>query len=78
MELVETGPNWPRKVRLTLPKGLGPPLKEVSFDRFWAHAGLCHGLTTQGGLIWTKTGPNRPKMPHKVCLTLLFLTLPEG
>ena len=32
VELVKTGPKWPKKVCLTLPKGLGPLLKEVTFD----------------------------------------------
>ena len=58
IELVKTGPKWPRKVRSTLPKGLGPILKEVIFDRFWAHGGLHHGLKTREKLKWATMGQN--------------------
>ena len=47
IELVKTGPKWPRKVRLTLPEGLGPLMKEIIFDQFWAHVGLHHSLKTR-------------------------------
>ena len=37
VELVKTGPKWPKKVRLTLPKGRGPLVKTSIFDCFGAH-----------------------------------------
>ena len=64
IELVKSSPKWLRKARLTLPKGQGPLLKEVIFDRFWAHVGLNHGLkareakTVENG---SKQAPNGSK-----------------
>ena len=70
IELVKMGLKWPRKVRLTLPKGPGPPLKEVIFDRFWAHGGLHPGLKTReklgrNGPKRLKTVQSRLKMAHQ-------------
>ena len=47
IEPAKTGPKCLRKIRRTLPKGLGPLLEEVIFDRFWAPVGLRHGLKTR-------------------------------
>ena len=72
-QLVRMGPKWPKKVRLTLPKGPGPLLKDDILDCFWAHVGLHRGPKTQGkpdsnGPKWQKrdqTGQNRAQVALK-------------
>ena len=80
IELVQTGPGWPRKVRLTLPKGLGPLLKEVIFDRFWAGSCWTPSWSQNPQKTWAKMGQNGrnrlktgqtgPKWPKQVRSTL--------
>ena len=62
--LAKTGPNRPRKVCLTLPKG--PLLIEFTFDRFWAHVGPHHLYLDPGdtGLKWAKTAEKGSKQPQ--------------
>ena len=64
IELVTACPNRPGKVRLTLPKGLGPLLKEVISDRFRVRVGLHHGLRTpegETGLDWAQAAEDGSK-----------------